>query len=200
MAKKTKAKKAAKPTSRKPAKASKSRPKATARAKPSSGPSAKQQFLDSYAREHATTLKVLRALPQGQSGFRPHERSQSAADLAYTMIVEQELARRALNGGPIFGGGSMPPKPADFTAAIAQFDKGYAAQVEMIRKTTDDSLQNIVQFPIAPGQMGNWRALDFVWYMLMDQIHHRGQFSVYLRMAGGKVPSIYGPSADEPWT
>ena len=27
----------------------------------------------------------------------------------------------------------------------------------------------------------------------------RGQFSVYLRMAGGKVPSIYGPSADEPW-
>jgi len=23
--------------------------------------------------------------------------------------------------------------------------------------------------------------------------------SVYLRMAGGKVPSIYGPSADEPW-
>ena len=29
-----------------------------------------------------------------------------------------------------------------------------------------------------------------------DQIHHRGQFSIYLRMAGGKVPSIYGPSAD----
>jgi hypothetical protein len=25
------------------------------------------------------------------------------------------------------------------------------------------------------------------------------QFSIYLRMADGKVPSIYGPSADEPW-
>ena len=35
--------------------------------------------------------------------------------------------------------------------------------------------------------------------MLWDQIHHRGQLSVYLRMAGGSVPSIYGPSADEPW-
>jgi uncharacterized damage-inducible protein DinB len=35
--------------------------------------------------------------------------------------------------------------------------------------------------------------------MLHDQIHHRGQFSVYLRMVGGKVPSIYGPSGDEPW-
>ena len=36
--------------------------------------------------------------------------------------------------------------------------------------------------------------------MIMNHIiHHRGQFSVYLRMAGGKVPSIYGPSADEKW-
>ncbi len=34
----------------------------------------------------------------------------------------------------------------------------------------------------------------------MDMGHHRGQFSVYLRMAGGKVPSIYGSTADEPWT
>lgn len=38
------------------------------------------------------------------------------------------------------------------------------------------------------------RAVDDV-----DSVHHRGQFSVYLRLAGGKVPSIYGPSADEPW-
>ena len=27
--------------------------------------------------------------------------------------------------------------------------------------------------------------------------HHRGQLSVYLRELGVKVPSIYGPSADE---
>jgi uncharacterized damage-inducible protein DinB len=29
-------------------------------------------------------------------------------------------------------------------------------------------------------------------------IHHRGQLSAYLRPMGGKVPSIYGGSADEP--
>ena len=32
-----------------------------------------------------------------------------------------------------------------------------------------------------------------------DHIHHRGQLSVYLRIVD-KVPSIYGPSGDEPWT
>jgi len=28
--------------------------------------------------------------------------------------------------------------------------------------------------------------------------HHRGQLSVYLRLLDVPVPSIYGPSADEP--
>jgi uncharacterized damage-inducible protein DinB len=32
--------------------------------------------------------------------------------------------------------------------------------------------------------------------MLLDGIHHRGQLSTYLRPMGGKVPAIYGPSAD----
>ena len=32
----------------------------------------------------------------------------------------------------------------------------------------------------------------------VDHIHHRGQISVYMRLAGAKLPSIYGPTADEP--
>lgn len=52
---------------------------------------------------------------------------------------------------------------------------------------------------MTPKQMGDFRKADVLWMMMMDAVHHRGQFSVYLRMAGGKVPSIYGPSADEPW-
>jgi uncharacterized damage-inducible protein DinB len=35
---------------------------------------------------------------------------------------------------------------------------------------------------------------------LFDAIHHRGQLSVYIRPMGGRVPSIYGPSADDPGT
>jgi hypothetical protein len=36
--------------------------------------------------------------------------------------------------------------------------------------------------------------------LLNHSYHHRGQLSVYLRMVGVPVPSIYGPSADEsPW-
>ena len=35
------------------------------------------------------------------------------------------------------------------------------------------------------------------WGFLLDAIHHRGQLSAYIRPMGGKVPSIYGPSADD---
>jgi uncharacterized damage-inducible protein DinB len=34
------------------------------------------------------------------------------------------------------------------------------------------------------------------WMLLLDAIHHRGQLSTLIRPMGGKVPGIYGPSAD----
>jgi uncharacterized damage-inducible protein DinB len=40
-------------------------------------------------------------------------------------------------------------------------------------------------------------ALSYVTFAVNHSIHHRGQLSAYLRPMGAKVPSIYGPSADE---
>jgi uncharacterized damage-inducible protein DinB len=34
--------------------------------------------------------------------------------------------------------------------------------------------------------------------MIRHEVHHRGQLSVYVRLCGGRVPSVYGGSADEP--
>ncbi|NIP58360.1 MAG: hypothetical protein GWM92_04890 [Gemmatimonadetes bacterium] len=56
-----------------------------------------------------------------------------------------------------------------------------------------------MRFFTGPGTTGEIPRIDWLWFLLNDQIHHRGQFSIYLRMADGQVPSIYGPSADEPW-
>ena len=38
---------------------------------------------------------------------------------------------------------------------------------------------------------------ETLWDFLFDAIHHRGQLTAYLRPMGGKVPAVYGPSADE---
>jgi DinB family protein len=53
-----------------------------------------------------------------------------------------------------------------------------------------------LQFFVAPKTLGDYPTMEFLWFLLFDHIHHRGQLSVYLRMVG-KVPSIYGPSGDQ---
>ena len=162
--------------------------------------SAKQQFLDTFARETATTLKVLRALPANQGDFRPHMRAKSARELAFTFVMEQTLLTKALMNQLNFTGGGTPPLvPSDLNAIIDQIDRDQGDLLQLLRRTPEDELHTTVQFPTGPGQVGDWSKLAFAWFILSDQIHHRGQYSVYVRMAGGKVPSIYGPSADEPW-
>ena len=39
-------------------------------------------------------------------------------------------------------------------------------------------------------------AVGMISMCVKHSVHHRGQLSSYLRAMGGKVPSIYGPSAD----
>jgi uncharacterized damage-inducible protein DinB len=161
-------------------------------------PSPKDLFLESFVRETATTLKVLRAFPADQGEFRPHPRSQSARELAWTFVIEQAILSAGLHDKLNLGAG-FPPVPTDFQGIIAQFEKDCAALIDDIRKSTDAQWNGTVKFFAGPGKMADFPKIDFAWFLLCDQIHHRGQYSVYLRMAGGKVPSIYGPSADEPW-
>jgi uncharacterized damage-inducible protein DinB len=162
-------------------------------------PTQKDIFLETFSREHTITMKVLHALPSGQGEFRPHPRSQSARDLAWTFVMEQGLITAALTD-TLKITGQMPKAPDDINAIIAQFGTDFDALVALFKSTPDDRyLGGTVAFPSGPGQMMDFPVADFCWFMLFDQIHHRGQLSVYVRMAGGKVPSIYGPSADEPW-
>lgn len=170
----------------------------TSTANTSAAAAARKQFLDALRREHATTLKVLRAFPADKSDFKPHETSNRARDLAFTFVLEQRLLERALTDQLKMGGG-WPKTPDDYNAIVDDFEREFAELCRVIEEATDERWARPVQFPVGPGKVGDWDKLQFAWFMLCDQIHHRGQLSVYLRMVGAKVPSIYGPSKDEPW-
>lgn len=161
--------------------------------------SPKQQFEDVFRREHATTLKVLNAFPAEQASFKPHERSSSALQLAWTFVVENNVATAALRGPLSFGKG-FPPAPATYADVLAAYQASAKELLDTLAATPDKRLQETVQFFTGPKQMGDVPVGEMLWFMLLDSIHHRGQLSVYVRLVGGKVPSIYGPSADEPWT
>ncbi len=161
--------------------------------------SPKQMFLEQFVNEHATTMKVLRAFPASQGDFRPHPRSNTARELAWTFVAEQALISMAMTD-TLKMTGAFPKPEGDFSAIVNRFDKEFKGLVELVKKTPDSRFNDgTVNFFVAPKTMGDIPVTAFCWFTLSDQIHHRGQLSVYVRMAGGKVPSIYGPSADEPW-
>ena len=155
-------------------------------------------FIALFKREHAVTRKMLQAFPADKSDFKPHERSNTAFALAWTCVVEQMMMLKALENDLVLGRG-MPKPPATWAEVLEAFD-ATGASVLAAAEGASEPLLKPVTFYIAPKQTGEYPPVTFLWFMLSDQIHHRGQMSVYSRMAGGKVPSIYGPSADEPWT
>jgi uncharacterized damage-inducible protein DinB len=165
---------------------------------PQSNRSERQRFIDLYERESATTQKVLAAFPAAQASLKPADKSNSAQSLAATFVIEQSLILRALKHEPTIGTGW--PKVADsWDGLVSEFDAGRKEILDYLRASGDEIMDGTTTFYVGPKQPGEYSIPDFVTFMTHDQIHHRGQLSVYLRMAGAKVPSIYGPSADEPW-
>ena len=162
---------------------------------------ARQLFLNAYEREHEITMRVLRAYPTDQLELRPHPRAKTARELAWVFVAERGLGTHVMEDAFASGGpsGEPPAAPESWDEILSALEEAHHQFGDLVRGLSDESLRQTVKFFVGPKTMGDVSRLHFLWFLLHDEIHHRGQFSVYLRMAGGKVPSIYGPSGDEPW-
>ena len=77
--------------------------------------------------------------------------------------------------------------------------EGYLMVRDAIATAPLSRLDETIEFFVGPKRTSHIPVAELIWFMLLDSIHHRGQLSVFLRAMHAKVPSIYGPSADEPW-
>jgi len=163
--------------------------------------SAKDSFLKTYDHEHATTMRVLRAYPVDQLDLRPAAMCKSARELAWVFVSERVLGQMVFQNAfaSTLPAGGFPEAPESWDAILAAIEKTHEEFGTVIRSTSDAAMMEQVKFFTGPKTLGDVTRLDFAWFMLHDEIHHRGQFSIYLRMAGGIVPSIYGPTKEEPW-
>lgn len=159
----------------------------------------KDMFVNTLEQEHQTTLKVLKAFPEGKDEFRPAEKTRSARELAWVFVQEKKVLESALQGPIDFSIPSTPPPSTPVSEIIKIYEQTHGNLLAKLKAAPEAELQKTVAVPVGPKQMGEARRLQFGWMMLMDSVHHRGQLSIYLRLLGAKVPSIYGPTADEPW-
>ncbi|MGO9482255.1 MAG: DinB family protein [Candidatus Kryptoniota bacterium] len=153
----------------------------------------KEALLQIFEKELATTLKAMRAFPEDRLLFSPHERSRNASQLMATFVFEMYLIESCVFGEKIDRSKFQTYSPASLQTLTADFENESSRVVSSIKTLSDGDMRKAVEFA---GK--NMTADRFMLMMVFDMIHHRGQLSIYIRLAGGKVPSIYGPSADDP--
>jgi uncharacterized damage-inducible protein DinB len=159
---------------------------------PSKDLTPREQILRVRELEFATTLRVLKAYPEDKLEMRPAEKSRSARELINAFIGEENVCGAAVRGEPINAKvGEGLPDTLD--GLLETLSRRHNEVQTAIAQAPDETMDRATDFY---GHQLTVR--EVLWAELHDQIHHRGQFSVYLRLAGAKVPSIYGPTADEP--
>jgi uncharacterized damage-inducible protein DinB len=152
------------------------------------------------ARRKAETpvfTRVLKAIPKDRLDYRPDPKARTAAELAWVLASEEAALASLVKDGVVEWKESKPPSSIDET--VAAFEKWSADVNGRLEHIDDAAWEKKVRF-LMGGAAWEDSLSQMVWGFLFDAIHHRGQLSTYLRPMGGKVPSIYGPSADDPGT
>ncbi len=152
-------------------------------------------YLKRAKAEFPVFLKVLRALPDDLD-YKPHERSPSAQQIVWLLMTEQKSCIDAVETGKADWIDDVTPPSRD--EMIELYEKYSNELIEKVSNVDDASLEKNAQFLYKGVTVMDKPAIEFLWDFLFDAIHHRGQLSAYIRPMGGKVPSIYGPSADDP--
>jgi uncharacterized damage-inducible protein DinB len=157
-------------------------------------------LLPEFDHEISTTRKLLERVPEDKWDWAPHEKSMKLGRLACHVA---EL--------PVFATASAKSDSMDFAkgeyktidAANRQqlldaFDKQAAASRAAIAGLSDEDLMKPWTLLMDGKALMTMPKAGVLRTAMMNHlIHHRGQLSVYLRLTGTPVPSIYGPSADE---
>jgi uncharacterized damage-inducible protein DinB len=152
-------------------------------------------FLERHRIETPLTSRIVRALPADQLAYRPHPQSESAGEVAWTIVrclrVRNELAKTG-NTEMVFG---APPSHAEILAQFEELSSSLADTLKGVDQSgwEQHSVVTANGTPILEQPLG-----QTIWMFHFDEIHHRGQLSTFLRPLGAKVPSIYGRSGDDP--
>ncbi len=151
--------------------------------------------------EAATTRRLLERLPEDKFEWRPHEKSMTLGRLAGHVAELPSLLAPVISAdGLDFASGQYKPFNATSVAEILEkFDKNIADAVEGLNGL-DDS-RALDKWRLSSGERVIFegpRASVARGLVFNHVLHHRGQLSVYLRLLDVPLPSIYGPTADEP--
>jgi uncharacterized damage-inducible protein DinB len=140
-------------------------------------------------------LRVLKAIPSGKPDYRPDPKARTAAELASLLAAAEAALLSILETGVAEWKDPVPTRRLE--ESVAAFERDMSAVNKRLEKLDDAAWQKKGKLQTTGGGAWEDTVAEMFWGFLFDEVHHRGQLSTYLRPMGGKVPSIYGPTADE---
>ncbi len=151
-------------------------------------------MLDGITREAEITKKVIAAVPDAASSYKPDPKARTAKELAWH-IANSDI--QFLDGVADLNFKMETPehKPETSAEVVAWYDEKVKQGVARIAAMTPEQLLTPVPF----FGVFNLPAVLYLGFLTSHSIHHRGELTTYLRPMGSKVPSIYGGSYDEPF-
>lgn len=153
-----------------------------------------------FDQETKTTRRHLERLPEDKLDWRPHEKSYTAGALASHLVecvkwTTDIFTKNEVNFDPAT---YKPYLAASTTELLAVFDKAVADGKRVLEGIDDEAAMQLWSLKFGGQTLFERPRMDvFRDFTLSHLIHHRGQYSVYLRLLNVPVPSTYGPTADE---
>ena len=159
-----------------------------------------ETLLAEFDHEMTATRKVLERVPDDKRDWKPHQKSFSLGALATHVANLPTWGTETLTKSEIDVTGN-PAMTAHASTAemLAAFDRNVEAARGALTGKSDPelaamwSLRRNGKTLFSMPKTVVWRS-----FVMSHLIHHRAQLTVYLRLLDVPVPSIYGPSADEP--
>ena len=154
-----------------------------------------QFFAARWKDEMPRFARVLRALPNEQLDYKPHDKCTPAGNLGWQIAVEAGNLSELLDTGVV--NFALPPCPASNEEIASTFEQNAKAVEAKLGSVDDAKWSGPAKFNMGGEMVWETTVEDMFWGYIFDMVHHRGQLSSYIRPMGGKVPAIYGPSADD---
>jgi uncharacterized damage-inducible protein DinB len=157
-------------------------------------------FIQRWGQEYPAFIRVFKALPADRLDYRPHPRSRSAGELVALLASAQQSCIQLCESRKSFYSGLRWQEPASFGTRdqmISTYERDHDTLATYLHSLDDNGWNH--QAWLIQGKeeiLLKDTVGGLLWIALFDTVHHRGQLSTYIRPMGGKVPSIYGPSAD----
>lgn len=154
----------------------------------------KKQFIE----EGTTTRKMLALVPENQFSYKPHPKSMDLKRLATHVAELPGWIEMTFNTDEIDLAKSYEQQDISSNGDLmAYFERRYDAGLATLVPKNEKLLDKLWTLRAGDVVYSSDPKIDVIRMSLSQQIHHRAQLGVYLRLLHIPIPGSYGPSADE---